>query len=167
MVIKKPHFISYSSGFTLIELIVVTAIILLITGGGIASFINFNDKQQVVNSAKEMQGYLRTAQTFSRIGETPDGCDKLNGYIVRSVDAGASKQIKIIANCRGGEIQRNSFDLLDGTTLSSEIEITFLVLHGGIAGDDSITVEVTNNSDSITYQFVVTPGGEITQGGLL
>ncbi|MBU0576472.1 prepilin-type N-terminal cleavage/methylation domain-containing protein [Patescibacteria group bacterium] len=163
-VINKPHTTSNSSGFTLVETMVVAVIILLIVGGGIASFVNFNDKQQVVNSVKEIQGHLRMAQTLSRVGETPSGCGKLYGYIVRSVDIGPDKQIKLIADCESGEIERNSFDLITGTTLGSNIEITFLTLHGGVSGAGQ--VEVVNNSGR-TYQFGVNAGGEITQGEFL
>lgn len=153
-----------SSGFTLIELIVVIAVLLLVAGGGIASFINFNEKQQVINGAKNLQEYLRTAQTLARIGDKPNGCDKLNGYKVKSLDAGAVKEIKVLAVCDSGEIERNSFLLPESTTLSSDIEVTFLGLHGGVVG--ATMVEVIGAS-ARTYTFEITQGGEITLGELL
>lgn len=161
---KKTFFTSFSSGFTLVETMVVTVIILLLVGGGLASFVTFNEKQQVVNAAKDLQGHLRMGQILSRVGETPAGCGKLSGYIVRSVDVGPDKQIRIIANCESGEIERNSFDMPDNTSLSADFEITFLTLHGGVSGAGDI--DVTNEAGSI-YQFSVTAGGEITQGEIL
>ncbi|MBT3250109.1 MAG: hypothetical protein HN846_04315 [Candidatus Pacebacteria bacterium] len=157
-----------SLGFTLIELIVSIGILVLITGGGIAAFLNFNDKQQVLNGSKELRSYLRTAQTLVRVGESPAGCDKLVGYKVTSSDAGTVKEIKILAVCSTGgveeSIEKDSFLLPESTTLSSDINITFLGLHGGVIG--SGTIEVVGAADR-TYSFEVTQGGEITQGDFL
>ena len=160
---KKLSLVNISSGFSLIELIIVTSILLLVAGGGIAAFINFNEKQQVLNGSKELRTHLRMAQTLARVGETPSGCEKLTGYKVASVDAAATKEIKVIAVCSSGEIERNSFLLPETTTLSDDIAITFLGLHGGVIG--ATTIEVVGESDKI-YSFEVTPGGEITQGEL-
>jgi len=151
-------------GFTLIELVVVSGILILIAGGGIASFINFNEKQRVLNGGKELQSYLRMAQTLIRVGEVPDGCGTLNGYKVMSSGAAFSKEIKILAVCSNGDIEKSSFLLPTTTTLSSDIDITFLGLHGGVIG--ATTVEIIGASNR-TYSFDVTQGGEITQGGFL
>lgn len=161
---KTSLFYSSSVGFTLIELLIVVSIIILMVGGGIASFINFNEKQQVLNGGKELQEYLRMAQTLVRVGDTPDGCGKLSGYEVISADTGIAKEIKLIAVCSNGDIQRKSFFLPESTTLSSDIDITFHGLHGGVTGATSI--EVIGNSGR-TYAFEVTQGGEITQGEVL
>lgn len=162
---KKQLFINrVSSGFSLIELVIVTGILILITGGGIASFINFNEKQQVLNGSKELQSYLRMAQSLIRVGEVPTGCTKLTGYKVTSLDAGSTKEIKVLAVCSSGDIERSSFLLPEEVTLSSDIDITFLGLHGGVVG--ATTIQVVGLSDRI-YSFEVTPGGEITQGELL
>lgn len=153
----------FYSGFTLIELVVVTGILLLITGGGIASFIKFNGKQQVLNGGKELQSYLRMAQTLIRVGEKPAGCDVLTGYKVMSLDVGAVKEVKVLAVCDSGDIEKSSFLLPESTTLSNDIDITFLGLHGGVIGATTIEVIGANR----TYSFEVTQGGEITQGEFL
>lgn len=161
---KKLPFLNISPGFSLIELVVVVGVLLMMAGGGIASFINFNEKQQVISGAKELQEHLRTAQSLSRVGETPTGCGKLNGYKVTSTDAGSTKEIKILAVCSSGDIERNSFLLPDSTTLSSDIDITFLGLHGGVTGATTIQVVGTGGR---TYTFEVTQGGGITAGELI
>ncbi len=153
-----------SLGFTLIELMIVTGILLLVAGGGIASLVNFNEKQRVLSAGKELQHYLRTAQTLVRVGEIPVGCGTLNGYKVVSSGAAFAKEIKIMAVCSSGDIEKSSFLLSDTTTLSNDIEVTFLGLHGGVIG--ATTVEVVGTSNR-TYSFEVTQGGEITQGEFL
>ncbi len=67
----------------------------------------------------------------------------------------------MVAVCFSGDIEKASFLLPETTTLSSNINITFLGLHGGVIG--ATTIEVLGPSDRV-YSFEVTQGGEITQG---
>lgn len=161
---KKLPFFHVSSGFSLIELIVVIGVLLLLAGGGIASFITFNEKQQLLSGGKELQEHLRMAQSLSRVGETPSGCGKLSGYKVTSTTIGSTKEIKVSAVCSSGDVERNSFLLPESTTLSSDIDITFLGLYGGVIG--ATTIQVVGSSGR-TYTFDVTLGGEITSGELI
>ena len=148
-------------GFSLIELVVVVGILLLLSGGGIVAFFDFNEKQQLINAGKELKEHLRTAQTLARIGETPEGCIKLNGYNVSSSDGAEGKEISLKAVCSSGDIERNNFVLPVTTTLSDDIDITFWGLYGGVSG--ATTIEVVVDSGR-TFTFAVTPGGEITEG---
>ncbi len=152
------------TGFSLIELLIAVGVILFMAGGGIASFINFNEKQQVINGAKELQEHLRMAQTLSRIGEVPDSCGKLAGYRVTSQDAAGGKEIKVLAACSAGDLERNSFLLPETVTLDADIDIVFLGLHGGVSGASEIQII---GGSGRTYTFEVTQGGEITQGEIL
>lgn len=154
------------AAYTLIEVLVVSVIIMLIAGGGIAAFTNFNQRQRVLTGAKELQSYLRTAQTLSRVGERPAACDELNGYLVRTTDLGSLKLVRILAACSGGEIETKSFTLPEGVTLEggADLEMTFYGLHGGVAGAQVVRV---TDGESLTYEFRVTQGGEITSGDFL
>ncbi len=152
-----------SLGYTLIEVLVVVTIILLLAGGGIAAFTSFNQRQKVLTAAKELQAYLRTAQTLSRVGERPDGCNELRGYRVRTTTAGAVTEVRLMASCAGGEVDSRSYNLPEGVLLANDLDMVFLGLHGGVTGAE--VIQVTN--DSLTYQFEVTQGGEITSGDFL
>lgn len=148
----------------MIELLVTVVIMLLLSGGGIAAFISFNERQVVINGAKELQTYLRTAQVRAQVGDRPSTCDTLNGYIVRSVVVGSTTEIRILTSCNNGEELQNTHELPAGTQLESPLEMRFLVLHGGV--DGFATINVVSDFGK-TYQFAVTQGGEITQGGIL
>lgn len=158
---KKIH--SFKRGYTLIELLVVTTIVLLLAGGGIAAFSNFNKREKVLAAAKELQSYLRTAQTLSRVGERPTGCAELRGYRVRTTTIGSVKQVQLLASCAVNDIESRTYVLPAGTTLNNDIDMTFQNLHGGVIG--AAVIQVTGGG--LTYQFEVTRGGEITAGDFL
>jgi prepilin-type N-terminal cleavage/methylation domain-containing protein len=149
-------------GFTMIELLAVVTIMLLILGGGIASFIQFNERQQMVQAVDQVQSFLRAAQTRARISEKPPACDTLQGYTVSSADLGAFYQLTSAASCDNGEYDRITIDLDDVIELTTPIDMTFRVLHGGIEGAGTVTL--TRQDGSRPYSFEVNAGGEITDG---
>jgi len=66
-------------GFTLIELIVTTTIILILTGVGIAAYNNFNETQILKQAALDLKNNLRFAQTKALAGEKVCGPDFCGG----------------------------------------------------------------------------------------
>lgn len=154
--------LKFSSGFTFIEMLVTVAIMMVILGGGIAAFINFNDKQVVTTSAKELQTYLRSAQIKARVGDRPEVCTKLISYAVRATTAPGS-EVQLIAICESQEVQRNSYFLPNSLNLEADLDISFLGLSGGVVGEGEIRIR----SDNRIYSFTVTKGGEIQEGSLV
>src|SRR5258706_9884401 len=71
-----------TKGYTLIELIVVIAIIGLMTGASIAGFNTLNKRQTVLNGGRELMSVMRTAQQRAASGIKPTQCDHLVGYKV-------------------------------------------------------------------------------------
>lgn len=150
---------SFAKGFTLIELLVAVSIMLLLTGGGIASYITFNDSQQLQASTKMVQSYMRAAQTKARVGDRPDGCSQLQGYAVRSFGS----TLSMVAVCAGSEFTVQSTELENVGTVTidgSELDVTFNVLHGGAQNSGQVIVTSDSNVNS-TESFRVSPGGEI------
>lgn len=149
-----------SYGFTLIELLVSITIMMLIVGIGLASYITFNEKQQLSGAAKELQTYFRSAQTRARNGDAPSGCIKLEGYNVKM--AVGSSIVTVRAICDSGNFTRSEHLLTGGVTPNTVIDMTFGVLSGGVSGAQNITLVLGSRS----YTFKVTEGGEISQGQL-
>lgn len=145
-------------GFTLLELLVSVTIMMLIVGGGIASYITFNERQQLAAAAKELQGYFRSAQSRARANEVPDGCTSLQGYSVQ-VNQDDS-EVRLVAECASGDIERATYVLSGTATPNSAINVSFATLKGGVTGAQTITL----SQGSRSYSFKVTAGGEITQG---
>ena len=155
-----------SAGFTLIEMIVAVAIIIIVTGFAIASFISFNDKQQVQTAAREAQLVFRKTQSKARVKENPTGCTNLEMYRVEK-NGGALITTAMCVN--GGTSQTVEVDrwtIPDGVTLNpGAFTITYKTLHGG-AGlpADADTYDVTLAGYNNTYTFEITKGGEISTG---
>jgi type II secretory pathway pseudopilin PulG len=159
----KQHF---RAGFTLIELLVVITIIMFLTGGGIASFLTFNDRQTVQNGAKLVQTYMRQAQGKARAGEKPPACAaaKLTGYRVQLT--ANSSQVILSAVCTNGVHTHTSYTLPGGVISENNHTITFANLYGGVINAGTVTI-MSNpaNVTDYSYSFEVTPGGEIDIGG--
>lgn len=167
------------TGFTLIELLVTVSIILLVTGAGIAGFVNFNDRQQVQTTVKEMQDLMRAAQIKARSGEgatgatVADGCvspNKLKGYQV-TVSGTAILLNRICVNPLTGIVasttERSRINLGTVTVVMNPSNtVTFLALKGGVdlGGTNPLSITITGTYSNISYTFQVLPTGEITEG---
>jgi prepilin-type N-terminal cleavage/methylation domain-containing protein len=160
LMLLPTHKRKKKNGFSLIELMVSVTILMLIVGGGLASYITFNEKQQLSGAAKELQTYFRSAQTRARSGDVPSGCDKLEAYSVQMAQDTSAVSVRAI--CTNGNIVTADHNLTGGVTPNTAVDITFNVLRGGVSGAQNITLILGARS----YSFAVTIGGEITQGAL-
>lgn len=150
------------SGFTLLELLISVTIMMLLVGMGVASFITFNERQQLVGAAKELQEFFRSAQTRSRTGDIPAGCGAFSGYNIQmAID---NPSVQMYAVCSTGNVLRSEKTLTGGVRPTVAINMTFLNLKGGVTNASSVVLRLP--SGSLTYSFKVTAGGEITQGAL-
>jgi prepilin-type N-terminal cleavage/methylation domain-containing protein len=150
------------AGFTLIELIVAVTIMVLLTGGGIASYISFNDNQQLEGSARQIQSYLRAAQTKARVGDRPEGCARLEAYKV--VVPAATSQLQLLSVCdEGVETQVQVTELVNVESVSTDqgsgLDVAFKVLHGGSSFDGQVTVSSSSGRNEV---FTISSGGEIS-----
>ncbi|MCB9813643.1 MAG: prepilin-type N-terminal cleavage/methylation domain-containing protein [Pseudomonadales bacterium] len=163
-------------GFTLVEMIVTIAIMLVVTGGGIAAFINFNDKQNVQVAVKDLQTLLRSAQTKARVGEDAQLCNtvynnSLRGYRV-FIGEGTNTAI-LSTSCASDKfdpadnrnyVERSRITFDSSVTAKmlgdGDVNIEFLSLLGGTDGTG--TVVISGLTD--VYQFEVSQSGEITEG---
>ncbi len=152
--------ISHSSrqGFSLIELLIVIALFVLLTSGAVLNYRAFNQRQQVLQSAKNVQEALRFAQKKARVGEKPTGCVTLNGYKVSGTTA--STQVILTADCTNQDYQVTSLSLVGNARLTVNLDKTFSVITGGVVNPGTIAIRY----GAYTYAFDVNVGGEITEG---
>lgn len=166
LVAKSDHTLqsglTSQSGFTLIELIVAISIMMLLLGSGIVSYLTFNDRQGLLSGMSEVKSLLRTAQTRARLGDRPEGCDRLLYYEVRIPVE--SSTASLIAECENGAYTRSEITLSANTRAVNLVAVQFKVLHGGVINPGAVTLET---AQGLTYVFDVTEGGEVTAGALV
>ena len=155
------HTSSFQRGFTLIELLVSMLIMAILAGVGFISIRTFSQRQQVVQSVKNLQQELRFAQKKARVGEKPTGCVTLNGYIIQGTTS--SRTISVIADCVNQDYTVTTINLNDPTRLSQNLNMTFRVLQGGVVNAGNITL----SNGAYSYRFTVNAGGDISEGNFL
>lgn len=117
---KKKKF---SSGFTLIELIVVFSVIAVISTVGVVSFTSYNKTSELNSAVSDTISFLNSAKSNSLSQIVPEECDvqglALEGYEVRILSGGQNQSsIELWAKCA------SSYFMSKTLTLSSNIAIT-------------------------------------------
>lgn len=147
------------NGFTLIELIVVTTIIALLTGGGIAAYNRFNEKQILEQAALDLKSNLRVAQNRALSGEKPTGCSTLDGYRASFLTASYNFQ----AICGGslfGPVTTFNLEKVKIDPLPSPILFRILGLGTNITGSTDIILKLISDP-TLTRTVTVSSGGDI------
>ena len=145
-------------GFTLIELIIVTTIIALLTGIGVASYNNFNQKNIDRSAAKELMNNLRLAQTNARLGRKDPSCTApLSGWQVVFPAGNTSYQIEGV--CGATTFGLKTFSLPTGVTIAGS-NFMFVALSGKTDQANDLTITVTGIG--LTLPMRVTKDGEIS-----
>lgn len=145
------------NGFTLIELLVSVVIIMIVAGGVIVNYNNYNDAQKTRQAALTIKNNLRFAQSRAYNGEKPaNGCTQLLGYRVTF----ATSSYTVQAQCSEGLAgEQQSISLVSGVSFSPvPSDILFRVLSRGIDADTTVKVTGANRS----YQFQVTRSGDMS-----
>lgn len=154
-------------GFSLIEMLVVVSIIAVIAGGGIAAYINLNDRQVTLNTGLELQNFLRDAQKKARVQDRPASCDHLTGYSV-IVAPGNLQTATLKGVCANGSYTVSTYNLPNNVYVQSAFTMTFQVLNGGVMNAGTIGIaQPSIASPKWTFSFTVDAGGSISEGVLV
>lgn len=146
------------AGFTLLELMVSVTIMLLLLGGGLAAYIRLNNRQLLIDSGRQLQLLMRTAQKQARVGSKPAGCSRLLSYAVQVV-AGQLASANLLAECENSNYTVQSSDFNPGVTSQNAFTVHFYVLTGGVGGAGTFVLQRGNQNVTMT----VNQGGEISE----
>lgn len=151
-----------SFGYTLIELVVVIAIIGLLVGGSIAGYNTLNKRQTTTNAGRELISVMRTAQERAVSGKKPTVCDQLVGYSVSGVSNGTSYALNSVCIVGGATVSSlvQTYQLPTGVKFSGAFSTQFNVQTGGASGT---TGDITLTSSTNTYTLTVGPAGDLTE----
>lgn len=151
-------------GFTLIEMLVTSAVAFLVVGGAIAGFTGFTDRQEVLNTAKELQQVFRSAQSKARVRDVPAGCVSLLSYEVSLTSSSAT--LKAICGT-GGPYTIRTYTFPSGVTVSPTTTLRFTTLENGVQTSvnaplaNTVSYVVTNGTGT-SFTFDVSPTGTIS-----
>ena len=84
-------------GFTLVEILVSIAIIVLTSGGSLIAFLNYRDRRTAQDDANAVVERLRTVQVKASAVEGPSACSSVANYQATLVN----NQLTVVANCPG------------------------------------------------------------------
>ncbi|HZQ29663.1 MAG TPA: prepilin-type N-terminal cleavage/methylation domain-containing protein [Patescibacteria group bacterium] len=142
-----------SLGFTLLEIIIVFAVIAILSAIGIVSFVSYSRVQSLQTSASTLSSTLSLARSraISQAKPTQCGTQILNGYKVLLNTASNSYELDAICSNFSYVIQTQklpaniSFDVLKTTSTS----FYFPVIVNGVIGAGTIYLNGYGNTKAI------------------
>lgn len=150
------------SGFSLVELLVVTILISAVLSVGIAQYTKFNRIQTLGKVYEGLKSDLRYARSKAINGEVPDACSSDEPLAQYGVNFTGTSSYLINASCEGGAtVTIKSVNLPAGITLEipGQNPIYFKVLGRGTNVSGSVDIVIANSESS--QVVTVTNTGEI------
>lgn len=145
------------SGFTMIEMLVATTILIIIAGIGIAGTITFNQNQGIEDDSKEVLTELRRVYSRAAGVYYPPGCNgTLTGYTV-SVTSGSSNVVET-AKC-ASNIAETRTDVIQTSHFSTTVSFTINAGDGKISGSPYTLTIVSNSNSGLSKQIQVSDYG--------
>lgn len=146
------------AGFTLIELMLVMAVILILTGGAVGAYLNFNKSQTMMNDARNLATEIYRVRTLASTLQYPTGCTSLKGYTIQSsLIAGDLSGVIVTATCEPSDVASLPVKLLIGSVFEAPFQLSFLPGSGylGSATEQAITIQST---DDLSVSKIITVG---------
>lgn len=145
-------------GFTLVELIVSIAIVLMITGVAVSTFTRSREKRLVFNEAREIADLVTSTKRKVLAGEKPLACvaSSIERYEVRFP---STTQVQSWAICQGNDTLVESVDLsqIEITSPAPGVTIELGVVFGGVT---ETTIVVCGAG--YEYQIEVSAAGAVS-----
>lgn len=134
-------------GFTLIEIIIIIAIISLLFASSIAYYVQFSEQKKLTTEVQKLDDILHLMQKKAMAGEAvSEECESFSGYQVRFSGNTYSTHFCCETSCMDvNDTLINNYTLDSPLTLvPSTNTIYFKPLTGSIEGNDTITIDITN-----------------------
>ncbi len=151
-----------TAGLTLIEILVTSAIIMTVSGLGLAAYINFNNRQVLNATTDELKNNLRQARGWAMAGRKFGYCDEddrlANYQISFSPD---DYEYEIALTCLeslDNSISINSFSYDGKVTINSDQSP---VVFSPLTGETGQTITIDLSLGSRTRQLNINTNGEI------
>lgn len=156
-----------NSGFSLIELLVVSTLSMVLLGGALAAYSTFSTRQSRLDSGNQVLSDLRAAQQRSRSGEQPEACNSLGGYQVWNT-GGASNEYRIAVKCNSPAqlMETEVKTLRENEVFLTTFNVVFPPLPGPATGVPA-TIDIGQSGDTLKYRFTIDTQGVVHQGAFV
>jgi Tfp pilus assembly protein FimT len=151
------------AGFTLVELLIISAITAILVVAGLSAYRQASDRQTLNNSAELILSTFQSVQKRAQISDKQ--CDGI--YLGERVEAGSGGSTLTTSSlCQGNTVTLETITI-PNITFNSASTIIFRPLSGGVdlGGGTSLTLVVTA-STNVTASFLLTQSGTIEYLGI-
>jgi prepilin-type N-terminal cleavage/methylation domain-containing protein len=156
----------WKKGYTLVEVMVVTAIMAVVIVGGVAGYNRNNERQRVRQAADDLITQLRVVQKRADAGETVSGCvGTFNGYQLIINISASNNTIQVLADCNDPNPPAGSIVLKNGAVFTANRNFRFLSLGRGVSPTSTQTIRVRNAANTVFVNVCVEAGGVILTRG--
>jgi prepilin-type N-terminal cleavage/methylation domain-containing protein len=160
---KKKHLRNLSSrrGYTFIELLVAISIMGIISTVGIASFVNYNDKQVMEGTASDVANFYILARQRAISQVKPDQCsttDSLSGYRVVLNTSTSTYQLSVVCGASSYIVEQKKLPSNVTFVTTSPTTVFFNVPNANV--DTQKTVSIYGYGK--TKKVVIDPSGSIS-----
>lgn len=157
----------FQPGFTLIELLVTAGLTMILVGGVLAAYNNFNSRQGHVQTARNVLANVERAKSRSLVGDKPEStCLSLEGYRVRMVQNTAVYTVSVRCEGSASDLETEQFTLPSGYLFQTGADVLFPPLSGNVAAQDQ-PVNILQSSSGQVYRFVIKTNGAIEDQGMV
>lgn len=142
----------WQAGFTLIELMLVMAITLILSGGAVAAYLNFNQNQTVNNDTRNLIAEIYRVRTLAASLQYPAGCTSLRGYNIRNDENLTG--VVVTADCDPVDVTSAPVKILTGSVFKNPVDLTFIPGSGYLEGGTDQQITITNIEDADVSKMI-------------
>lgn len=166
MIKTKKLISNFSEGFTLIEMIVVFAIIAILATVSIAAFVNYNKSQILQIASSELTSTLNLAKSRAASQAKPVTCDQqiLNGYKVVLSTLSNSYELHVVCSDTFEYKIGNTSNLPKNVSFSPDPTSTYFlfpVIVSGVKGSSQPPFTISLTAYGITKNIIIDATGTI------
>jgi len=139
-------------GFTLIEVMAVTAMILILAGGSVAAYLNFNKNQSMDSDARSLISEIYRVRNLASSMQYPAGCTSLKGYNIKS-DVGLTGLL-LSVSCDPDNVIFPVVEVLSVSVFTNAIDLSFLPGSGYLANGVDQQITIKNSNDTAVTKII-------------
>jgi prepilin-type N-terminal cleavage/methylation domain-containing protein len=117
-------------GYSLIELMMAVSVIMILSGGALAAFLNFDQRQKMTNDYSNVVTLLKSAYQKSTSGVYPTGCLGLIDYAVTIPSPSYATGIRVSARCQNDSYHTDHANILSGSVFVSGVSFAYSASSG-------------------------------------